>query len=251
MIHYENICDCHVHFGGFHELFFAAQDITSIFEELGVGKVGIMPFGLTYGPELAEVRAAYARFPADRFVNYLWLSPEMFEKSPDLSDFQDINFKLIKIHGYARQDWYYLPDKIRQVFSIASLKNIPIMFHTGGYPGSDAIQYLMFCQEFPEVKVILAHGKPLDQALAVMKNAKNAFVDSSFLPIEGLQTICAAGFGDRILFGSDYPAIKYFRPEMELVDWYRESINELVNRFGEKQFMVWAHENFHKIVLKD
>lgn len=250
MLGYEEICDCHVHFGKFGDQFFSAADIATMFDTLGVGKVGIMPFGLAYGPE-PSVEEAYASLPSDRFVNYLWLSPEMLEKSPNLSEFQNVNYKLIKIHGYARQEWYYLPEKIRQIFNIASIISIPIMFHTGGYPGSDAIQYLMFCQEFPEVKVILAHAKPLDQAIAVMRNAPNAFVDSSFVHIEGLQAICDAGFGDRIIFGSDFPAMKCFRPEIELVDWYRDNINCIVNTFGERQFMVWAHENFHKVILKD
>ena len=124
------------------------------------------------------------------------------------------------------------------------------MFHTGGWRGSNAIQFYKFCREYPEVTFILAHGKPISQTLTVLKGAKNAYTDSSFMAIESMKLICDAGLSDRILFGTDFPIMKTFWPEISLIDWYKNNVMELIQTFGEKNFMIWAHENFYKLILK-
>lgn len=124
------------------------------------------------------------------------------------------------------------------------------MFHTGGWRGSNAIQFYKFCREFPEVTFILAHGKPISQTLTVLKGAKNAYVDNSFMAIESMKMICDAGLSDRILFGTDFPIMKTFWPEVNLTEWYRSYVMELIQTFGEKDFTIWANENFYKLILK-
>lgn len=73
------------------------------------------------------------------------------------------------------------------------------MFHTGCWRGLNAIQFYKFCREYPGVTFILAHGKPISQTLTVLKGAKNAYVDNSFMPIESMKLICDAGLANRIL----------------------------------------------------
>jgi predicted TIM-barrel fold metal-dependent hydrolase len=70
------------------------------------------------------------------------------------------------------------------------------------------------------------------------------------MPIESMKLICDAGLSDRILFGTDFPIMKTFWPEISLIDWYKNNVMELIQTFGERDFMVWAHENFYKLILK-
>jgi predicted TIM-barrel fold metal-dependent hydrolase len=86
--------------------------------------------------------------------------------------------------------------------------------------------------------------------LTVLKGAKNAYVDSSFMPNEDIKLICDTGLSDKILFGTDFPIMKTFWPDVDLIDWYKKNVMEQIRLFGEKKFMVWANENFYKIILK-
>lgn len=244
----QKICDCHVHYGQFREDIYDAKDIVRWFDELGIDKVGIMP--ISRESDFPGDKKIMGSLPKERFVPYLWVNPEMVDADLTLKIYDSLNYKVIKIHPYARKEWDLMPDKIRTVIQAAYKKGVPVMFHTGGWRGSNVIQFYKFCRDFPEVNFILAHGKPISQTLTVLKGAKNAYVDNSFMPIESMKMICDAGLSERILFGTDFPIMKTFWPEINLVDWYRSHVLELVNLFGEKNFMVWANDNFYKLILK-
>jgi hypothetical protein len=244
------ICDCHVHYGKFRENFYSPEQVVAYYETLGIDKVGIMPTGLAGEVDFSKDLKIMKTMPSKIFVPYLLVTSEMCDLSSDLSLFSELNYRVIKIHAYARKDWFEMPNKIRGVIEIAYKKNVPVMFHTGGWHGSNAIQYYKFSKEYPEVTFILAHGKPVSQTLTVLKGTKNAYVDSSFLPIENIKLICDAGLSRRILFGTDFPIMKTFWPEINLIDWYKTNVMELIQTFGEKNFMVWAHENFYKLIFE-
>lgn len=244
------ICDCHVHHGQFREDFYDPKQIVRWFDELGIDKVGIMTVGISGETDFFQDQKLMGSLPVEKFIPYLWLTPEMVDSDPTLRIFDSLNYKVIKIHAYARKEWDAMPDKIRTVIHAAYTKGVPVMFHTGGWRGSNAIQFYKYCREFPEVAFILAHGKPISQTLTVLKGAKNAYVDNSFMSIENMRMICDAGLSHKILFGTDFPIMKTFWPEIDLLDWYRNNVIEQVQLFGEKKFMVWAHENFYKLILK-
>lgn len=244
------ICDCHVHYGEFREDYYEPEQIVKWYNELGIDKVGIMPIGTTCLNDFSIDQKIMAALPTERFVPYIWVSPEMIDTDRSLEIINTISYKVIKIHTYARKEWVEMPDKIRLVLEVASKKNVPVMFHTGGWRGSNAIQFYKFCREYPGVTFILAHGKPISQTLTVLKGAKNAYTDSSFMTNESIKLICDAGLSDRIIFGTDFPIMKTFWPEINLLDWYKNNVMELIKIFGEKNFMVWANENFYKLILK-
>lgn len=244
------ICDCHVHYGQFRDEYYDPKQVVNWFDQLGVDKVGIMPVGTSWESDFKRDQEIMASLPTDRFVPYLWVSPEMVDVDPTLALYNTLNYKVIKIHAYAIKDWDTLPNTIRTVIEVAKIKGVPVMFHTGGWRGSNAIQFYKFCREYPDVTFILAHGKPISQTLTVLKGAKNAYVDNSFMPIGSMKLICDAGLSNRILFGTDFPVMKTFWPDINLIDWYKNNVMELIHTFGEKNFMVWSNENFYKIILK-
>ena len=246
----KRICDCHVHYGRFREDYYNPEQAIKWFNELGIDKVGIMPTGLAGEANFTIDQKILESLPTERFVPYLWVSPEMIEEDPTLYSYNTLNYKVIKIHAYACKEWDTMPDKIRTVIQSAYVKGVPVMFHTGGWRGSNAIQFYKYCREFPEVTFILAHGKPISQTLTVLKGSKNAFVDNSFMSIESMKMICDAGLSNRILFGTDFPIMKTFWPEINLIDWYKNNVMELIKIFGEKSFMIWANENFYKLIQK-
>ena len=68
------------------------------------------------------------------------------------------------------------------------------------------------------------------------------------MDIESMKIICETGLSDRILFGTDFPIMKSCWPEINLIDWYRNNIIELIDIFGERNFTVWSNENFNKLI---
>ncbi|MFC2119357.1 amidohydrolase family protein, partial [Bacteroidota bacterium] len=196
--------------------------------ELGLNKVGIMPISTELADDFYIDKAILESMPSKVFVPYLLISPEMYDFDNSLQSYDSLHYKAIKIHAFARKEWYLIPNKIRAIIEIALKKDIPVIFHTGGWHGSNAIQFYKYCREFPQVNFILAHGRPISQTLTVLKGNKNIYVDSSFLPIENIKLICDLGLSNRILFGTDFPIMKTFWPEINLLDWYRNNIIALI-----------------------
>jgi len=245
------ICDCHVHYGKFRDDYYSPAQVVNWYAELGVDKVCIMPLGSSWALAGDNEKQILVSLPANRYVYNLWVTPEMFNLDSDLKSYDNLNYKVIKIHTYDRKEWYEMPHKIRRLIEVAVKKDVPVMFHTGGWKGSNAIQFYKFCRDYPEATFILAHGRPISQAITVLKGTKNTFVDSSFLSIESIKLICNAGLSHKIIFGTDFPIMKTFWPEINLITWYKNHVSELIWKFGEKEFMYWSHENFYKLILRN
>ncbi|NCA77511.1 MAG: hypothetical protein EOM90_14355 [Alphaproteobacteria bacterium] len=244
------ISDCHGHFGKFRDDYYSPAYVVNCYAQLGVDKVCIMPLGSSSTPGTENEKQFVDSLPDERFVNNLWVTPEMYDLDPNLKSYDYLNYKMIKIHTYDRKDWHEMPHKIRGVIEVAVKKNIPVMFHTGGWRGSNAIQFYKFCREYPEMTFILAHGRPISQAITILKGTKNTYVDSSFLPIESIKLLCSAGLSRKIIFGTDFPIMKTFWPKINLITWYKNHVIELIREFGENEFIYWSHENFYKLILK-
>lgn len=106
---------------------------------------------------------------------------------------------------------------------------MPVLVHTGGHPRSYAGRYYNICEEFPDVKVILAHARPLRGALKILKELPNVFADTAFLPVEdGEQIISKVGM-DKLIFGTDFPIQKHFFREKSLIDIYKEELMRFPN----------------------
>lgn len=244
------ICDCHVHYGKFHDEFYEPNLIVDWFEQLGIDKVGIMPLSTTWESDFNRDLQIISNLPKNRFVPYFWVSPEMYDEDQSLNKFDVLDFNLIKIHAYARKDWIDMPEKISGVIECAYKRNVPVMFHTGGWSGSEAINFKPFCRDYPGVNFILAHGRPIEQTILILKEYSNTYVDTSFMPIEDVKLLVLAGLSKKILFGTDIPLMKCFSPEIDVIEWYKNNIMEYVQLFGEIDFMIWANENFYKLILK-
>ena len=91
--------------------------------------------------------------------------------------------------------------------------------------------------------VILAHGKPEDQTIYLLKTYHNVFVDTSYISTFGLRQIFDTLGDDKILFGTDFPLDKYYYPDQSSTERYKKLVNMLVNEYGEESFLKWANKN--------
>lgn len=238
-------CDCHIHFGQFRDGYFSVSQLISQIQSLGITRACVMPTGFYSKKEFFECLSALQSLPQERFDSFLWLSPRILRWMPVENIFKLHNFKAIKIHGVAHPDWFAFPEKINEVCAFAGEKHVPLMFHTG--KETPASLFAHYCHQNPHTTFILAHGNPIEETIQIMKNCKNVFVDTAFLPIPNISKLCENGLSDRILFGTDFPITSYFYKDKTPLLWYKDNIAKFVEIFGEKQFLLWSNRNYRKL----
>ena len=141
-------------------------------------------------------------------VPLLWVSPGMLQHSKNLKAYFFRDFAGLKVHGL--QGWNPEGKPLRRIMAIAKDKNLPVMLHTGEHDICRAGAYMNLCRDFPEVKIILAHGRPVGECIAVMGECHNVWADTAFMPVKDILTLRNAGLISRVLWGSDYPVMRYF-----------------------------------------
>jgi len=129
----------------------------------------------------------------------------------------------LKVHGphqgFAPNAYVDFPRfrGLRAVYAVAETAGVPVMFHTGTsvFPGArsrfgDPMLVDDVAVDFPDLKVILAHGgRPLwcDAAFFLARRHRNVFIDISSIPPKHLLRYFPRleEMPGKFLFGSDWP----------------------------------------------
>lgn len=212
------ICDAHVHFGWWNPApgdsanrYYSAERTVRFLRRQGVGA---FCFSVSSAQDpswpqerlLDEYRAMLALAPKAAFPFY-WLTDAAFARDPTLHTLlpEAIPWRGLKLHN-EESDWFGRPEALWWVMAFAHERGLAVQFHTGG-SRSDAGRYRDVCRMFPEVKIDLAHGRPVDEAIAIALECPNVFIDTSFMD-ESALLACAQepALRGRMLFGSDVPA---------------------------------------------
>ena len=128
----------------------------------------------------------------------------------------------LKIHSSANSVYPNDRRKMYPIYEFCQESSIPILFHTGTTGLGDCeIKYSKpefldeVCQDFPDMRVVMAHfGWPWsDVAIAVALRNPNVFIDVSgwkprYLP-SNIMPYLNGILQDRFLFGTDYPMLRH------------------------------------------
>ena len=160
---------------------------------------------------LLEERVAMHELSEGRAKPILWVTHDMLKRAPNLSLYMnDAGGKIcgLKIHGVS-ESWLPKGRELQRVFKIAQERGVFVKLHTGEREECEAGMYRKICAKYPDVQVVLAHGRPILQAIDMLRLCPNTFVDTSFMPHSHFQLLINVaqqeGFTDRILFGTDSP----------------------------------------------
>ncbi|MCI5600499.1 MAG: amidohydrolase family protein [Hallerella sp.] len=201
------IFDSHVHFGQYFDDYYTPPRILRTLKLAGIRHFAYSSTSAVVCDDpafLKEERTAMHELSNGRAHALLWVTHSMLENSKDLSLYLDKRICGFKVHGVSEK-WEPFGKALQRVFCIAQERKIPILLHTGEYDQCFAGAYQKICESFINVPVILAHGRPLDQTIFMLKNCPNAFVDTAFMPLMHLKILIELGFSNRILFGTDTP----------------------------------------------
>ena len=138
----------------------------------------------------------------------LWVTPRLMKKHPRLSKpLETLPYRGMKVHSRANQ---WSDTALNRVLALAVQRELPVLIHTDDDPDSCPMRFDDLISKHPQVQIVLAHGRPLDQAIQLMKRHDNVAVDTAFMPIAHIKRLIREGYSDRILFGSDIPADRCF-----------------------------------------
>lgn len=177
-----------------------------------------------------EVKLFADRYPY-RFLGFGSVNPNkpaeyVLEKLEKIKQYGFKGIKLLPTMQFFNPE----DEKLEPIYEFAERSNLVILMHMGCNFGTWELPSLSasarprhlkkIAEEFPDLKLIAAHlggytpflpGKLLDEAIEVVNSSDNIYLDISAVYIEELIQKAIEEIGDdRLLFGSDYPAIANF-----------------------------------------
>ena len=227
--------DAHVHIGFFPckakngELFYYSPE--KVFLALQRSNISEFIFSSTDAVFYAE-REAFVQKEIKKMLPisnqhgyaFCWITLDMIRRDSELSFLDVLPYSGIKLHA-RETDWSKNPDELHRIFKAARERYLPIMFHADDDFPPDL--YEDFLSEYPDVKVCMAHARPVEKAILVMKKFRQVYTDFSFAPIENVSKLFMnKELIPRIMFGSDIPAPQRFI-DQDIDSYLEERLKEL------------------------
>ena len=244
--------DNHIHIGQFQEIYYAAAEVFDVvfsndrIDRLVFSSTTSCVEGVLYSTVAAEIEAAIKLYGPEKTAPLLWFIPAYIEQGINIEQVMgDLPYQGFKLHPLINNWNFENPDHckaLREAFDYAAQNKLPVLIHTGEGEAHSPDRFQAFFGLYPTVQFILAHSRPAETTIAMLRKYGNVYCDSSFAPEERLQKIAVAGFASRILFGSDFPVTHYFNtkypphaalavqdsvPAITLQEQYREDTAQL------------------------
>lgn len=92
-----------------------------------------------------------------------------------------------------------------EVFEYADLHNQQVLIHCGEDDFEQPDKFEFFIKHHKNCIVQLAHCRPIDKTIYMLKKYSNTYCDTAFVSETVIQKLINEKLGARIRFGSDYP----------------------------------------------
>jgi hypothetical protein len=214
--------DIHVHIGQFADAYYEPLAVIDIvmasgMEGLSFSSTTSCKDDVHYREVEKEITLVYAgaAYSSETIRPFLWFTPDYIRQGVSAeSACGGIPYKGIKIHPLANswnlEDLKHR-DALHRLFDYAALNALPVLIHTGESGVDSPDRFERFFGAYPCVQIILAHGRPAETTVAMLRKYPNLYCDTAFAPEERFARIVEAGFASRIILGSDFPITHYFR----------------------------------------
>ena len=243
-----SLFDAHIHVGQFRELYESPKELVKYLSSVGVGRFAVSSTTVCEEnhAKVIEEHKELKALAADRVFSVLWLTPLSLHNG-GAKEFLNsgIDWKCVKIHPWLSPGgWREDNDDRETAIAIAKDLRVPLLIHTGETEGSYPSCFESSIKKHPDVTFILAHGRPIDEALELMRKYPNVWVDTAFMPIENIAKLCDEKLSERVLWGSDYPIPKYYYPDKDMKTYYFDLIQQLKDTINNDDFELITHKNF-------
>ena len=243
--------DSHIHFGQFYDLYTSPTELKRFLDSVGVERFAASSTTICegdYDKVIAETREL-ADICGSRFLHMLWITQPML-KDGGLFRLMDscIHWRCLKIHPQLHPTtWIDDSHEMKWVVSMASVLQMPLLIHTGEKEGCYPKLYEKVVSDFPNVTFILAHGRPINDTIELMKKYPNVWCDTAFMPTENIVKLCDEKLSNHVLLGTDYPIPKYYYLDMDMKIYYIDLVQKLKDSISQGDFELITHKNFKKL----
>lgn len=212
------IVDSHFHIGGCRvfDLNVTEEDVIDVLKNYGFSSLILQPFpgAFPQPPEhvLNKIYELSNKYEG-RIYGIVSINPHVVEpdewKSQVRKYIKDCGFVGIKLHtiGHAIN---LMSQDAAMIFKEANELNVPLMVHTGlGQPFASPSHILYYAEEYPDLKIVLAHAGFIFSAvdaLLMAKKYKNIYLETSWSTREDIQLFIEKIGANKVMFGTDLPS---------------------------------------------
>ncbi len=226
------LCDSHIHIGQFYDIYTSPEELNEYLRRVGVDVVAVSSTTTCEGnyPKVKQEIQDFIEIFEGHVVPVLWVTPELLKDESILDTllYCGIEWKCIKVHPQlSPEEWSPNSRNYEHVVSLAKTINVPILIHTGVVKNCHPYQISPLFSKYKKQLFIMAHGRPIEETIDVLIKCPNTLVDTAFMPTDYIQLLVEHGFADRILWGSDYPIIKFHERELDYYNYYLQELNQL------------------------
>ena len=232
-------CDYHVHIGQYCKAYYYASRVFSALKAFGTDELWFSSTtSCIYCKESAAAHAAPALYAAAPSALKLYKAVHsevqdalnaaagvgiqahpLYWVVPDIHFTQDAGIAVARVMEETPYDGFKLHPRAQQwdlqdertaalaeeIFAYAEQHGKRILVHCGDDPCESPRLFEPFIQKHPGITVQLAHCRPAAETLALLQAYPNTVCDTAMANTEVVSRITAAGFGGRIVYGSDFP----------------------------------------------
>lgn len=242
------IIDSHVHTGQFKKEYYSPAYTSRI--------MGCVDFYAVSSTSICEENYIQVidelheciEFDGDKVLPMMWITPEGLKGNIAWFIESDIKWRCLKVHPFLHQnDWIPDGEQFTEVIDIARELQVPLLIHTGNEDCCQCGRYETLIANNPDVDFILAHGRPLKQAVPILKEYPNAYADSAFMPIDDMKILIDMGFSHKLLWGTDMCIPKHFYPNEDMVEYYLRKLNAFKSVCTVEEFVQVTFRNAAKL----
>ena len=243
--------DAHIHFGQFYDICTTPKELLDYLNSVGVAAFAASSTSICegdYDKVIAEMQEL-VEAGGSKIYPVLWVLPQMLEDG-GLEKFMDsgINWKCVKIHPQLHPTkWTDGKKCLNVVCAFSTTIQAPLLIHTGDKRGCYPSLFENAIKNKPMLRFILAHGRPVDEAIALMEKYENVWVDTAFMLTEQIRQLCDEKLSDRVLWGTDYPIPKYYYRGQDMRTYYLDLVQKLKDSISQNDFELITHRNFEKL----
>lgn len=244
------LIDTHIHVGQFYNLYFAPSEIHNLMEQMCVRYYAVSSTSIceeNYKKVLDEIRELID-IDGDKVLPVMWITPLGLQGNIAWYLESDIKWRMLKIHPFLNsQEWMNKPTLYAEVCDIAREMDLPILIHSGNEKCCQCFVFEEMIAANANINFILAHGRPLRQAIQLGQNYANVFIDSAFMPIKDMKRLVELGLSHKLLWGTDMCIPKYFDLTIDLETYYNNKIKSFRGCCAEEDFKKVTYENAAKL----
>ncbi len=209
------IIDSHAHVGrGYYmddpiQSLIPVERVLKMAREAGVDRTIIFPVNYPeYSGAMKEIHEAVRKYP-NEVMGYARINPENENAMETLRvAIEEYGFKGLKLHP-GNDKWKVDSPHTRRALEKARGYGIPVLFD----PVKELPDIFALTREYPDITFIIAHmggfynWKTMEDCIRLAESRKNVNLDTPFAMVEIMLQKAAERIPDKLLFGTDSPAI--------------------------------------------